>query len=703
MHVQQGVLEGQQEGQVLSFKGIPFAAPPVGELRWRPPQPAAPWSGIRPALRFGAACKQDLVRSMLPWTEEFMHHGEDSEDCLTLNVWTPNPQANGSAKLPVYVFVHGGAFQQGSTSVAVYDGAALAARGVIVVTIQYRLGVFGFFAHPALTAESPNHASGNYGLLDCLAALGWIKENIADFGGDPAHVTVGGQSAGAAAVHDLLASPLARGLIAGAIAESGSALGPPLKPLETAEQDGVAFASAKGTTSLAALRALSAAQLLAPVAGARFGPVVDGWSVPEDPNAAIAAGHVLDVPVLTGMQADEGSSSVSYGHSTAAALAASSAKMFDAQAPSFATLYPFSDDAAAASVAKASARDRGLASMDLWATLTAAHVHSPIYTYYWAHALPWPEHPEFASFHSSEVPYVFGTLNVLHRPFTAEDRALSAEAGGWWVNFIRSGDPNGPGLPHWGAFDAAKPETLEINTDAHMRPLMSAERLAFWTKVLAPSIPHSGETSYTGTPYTDAHHPNGPQAVPGRVECAFYDRGGEGVAYHDTDPQNRGSGGLNPADGSYLNEFRMAEGVDTSYTKYHDTIDNSPFEAVKPPEGLLYVGWTEPGEWFRITVNVARAGLYRADLLYTSNRGGTLSLDVNGQDATGPLPIRSTFNAADPIAWRQWHHWDRMTGLAQLRLPAGKNVLTVHILSGGNMNLQSFDFTPVNQAGKPNS
>jgi hypothetical protein len=176
------------------------------------------------------------------------------------------------------------------------------------------------------------------------------------------------------------------------------------------------------------------------------------------------------------------------------------------------------------------------------------------------------------------------------------------------------------------------------------------------------------------------------------VECAYYDLGGEGVAYHDTDAKNNGSGGLNPADGTYLNQFRMDEGVDTSYTKFHDQIDNNPYDVVQPPENLLYVGWTEPGEWFKITVEVARAGVYSADLLYTSNRGGTISLDVDGKPGTGPLTIQSTFNAADPIAWRQWHHWNVAKGLVKLRLPKGKSVLTVRILSGGNMNLAYFDF-----------
>jgi hypothetical protein len=203
-------------------------------------------------------------------------------------------------------------------------------------------------------------------------------------------------------------------------------------------------------------------------------------------------------------------------------------------------------------------------------------------------------------------------------------------------------------------------------------------------------------TTYKGTPYTDAHHPIGAQAIPGIVQCAYYDSGGEGIAYHDTDAVNHGSGELNPANGTYLNEFRMHEGVDTSYTKFHDPkvqIDNNPYDLVTPPDGQLYVGWTEPGEWFNLTVNVAHAGLYTADLLYTSNRGGTISLDVNGVP-TAPITIPSTFSKAEPVAWRQWHHWNLLSNAATLKLPAGRSVLTVHILTEGQMNLATFNFKP---------
>jgi hypothetical protein len=219
--------------------------------------------------------------------------------------------------------------------------------------------------------------------------------------------------------------------------------------------------------------------------------------------------------------------------------------------------------------------------------------------------------------------------------------------------------------------------------------------------ILSPTaFSQSFVSQYKGLPYQDSRYSGGPQKIPGKVLCAYYDLGGEGVAYHDTDAKNHGSGELNPADGSYLNEFRIQEGVDTSYTKFKrkpDPVDDNPFDKIVPPADLLYVGWTEPGEWFNITVDVAKSGTYAADFLYTSNRGGTISVDVNGKDATGPLQIATTYDAADPLAWRQWHHWDLAPQLFKVPLSQGKNVLTVHILTNGNMNLAYFDFKRVRE------
>ena len=224
--------------------------------------------------------------------------------------------------------------------------------------------------------------------------------------------------------------------------------------------------------------------------------------------------------------------------------------------------------------------------------------------------------------------------------------------------------------------------------------------LCFVAASMLPAIafPQSFLRQYKGLPYQDSRYNSGPQKIPGRVLCAYYDLGGEGVAYHDSDPQNHGSGELNPADGTYLNEFRIDEGVDTSYTKFHrkpNPVDDNPFNKVVPPEDLLYVGWTEPGEWFSITVDATAAATYAVDFLYTSNRGGTMSVDVNGKDATGPLQIATTNDPTDPLAWRQWHHWSLATQLFKVHLDKGKNVLTVHIVTLGNMNLAYFEFKPV--------
>ena len=216
--------------------------------------------------------------------------------------------------------------------------------------------------------------------------------------------------------------------------------------------------------------------------------------------------------------------------------------------------------------------------------------------------------------------------------------------------------------------------------------------------VAAPAFSQSFLSEYKGQPYHDSRYQDGAQKIPGRVLCAYYDLGGEGVAYHDTDPKNHGSGELNPADGTYLNEFRIHEGVDTSFTKFDrkpDQIDDNPFDKVVPPRDLVYVGWTEPGEWFNITVDVVQAGTYAADFLYTSNRGGTISVDVNGNDATDRLQVASTYDSADPRAWRQWHHWNLAAQFLKVHLSKGRNVLTVHIVTNGNMNLAYFDFKQV--------
>lgn len=479
-----GALHGSAEQGVVSFKGIPFAQPPVGDLRLKPPLPPKSWSGIRHADSFSAGCIQHKDISRGPWTEEYMLQGPISEDCLYLNVWAPADFKGRS--LPVYVFFHGGGFMEGAGSIDVYNGANLARRGLIVVTTNYRLGALGFLALPQLSAESPHHVSGNYGFLDAVAALQWVKNNIATFGGDPAKVTIGGQSAGSGMVHDLCSSPAAKGLFRAADAESGTSLSFPMKTLADAEKDGLDFVKSRDVTSLEELRSLPAEDFL-PTPGSpralRFAPVADGWLISAAPLDVIEMRKANDVPLFTGMQADEGSGNApkTYGKIPAAEWHEQVQQMYGEFAPRFEKLYPSPDDAAASIAEKQSARERGEASMYLWCSRAVAKQNSKIYTYYFNRATPWPEHPEFGAHHTGEIIYMFSNLDKLNRPYTDDDRKVAAIASGYLVNYIRTGNPNGARLPKWDPFAPNPPSTLEISPTTSMRPLMTPEKLAFWT------------------------------------------------------------------------------------------------------------------------------------------------------------------------------------------------------------------------------
>src|SRR5262245_3768687 len=401
--VESGLLEGAASSVpgVRVFKGVPYAAPPVGELRWRPPQPPAKWEGVRKADKFSDSCVQNLARSRKQWTAEFMVQNQVSEDCLCLNVWTAAKSA--SERRPVLVWIHGGAFTEGSGEVAVYDGAELAKKGLVVVTINYRLGLFGFLTHPELTGESSRNASGNYGLLDAVAALEWAQKNIAAFGGDPQRVTIAGQSAGAFAVHALTASPLAKGLFHRAIAESGSVVGRRNRDLAEAEKDGVKFAESKRATSIRELRAMSAKDLTSG-GGMRFGPVVDGWFLTADAAAIFAQGKQNDVPTLTGLTADEGSASPTYGKLKADEFKKQAQQRFGDLSETFLMFYPSDDEMQSGVSQKQSAREQGMVSMHLWAADRARTSKAKAWTYYFSRAIPWPEQPQYAAFHTSEVP-----------------------------------------------------------------------------------------------------------------------------------------------------------------------------------------------------------------------------------------------------------------------------------------------------------
>jgi para-nitrobenzyl esterase len=448
--VEAGSVRGVDAAAVDRFMGIPYAQAPVGKLRWREPQPASAWNGIRDASKPGMACYQAYPASFGPYTGEFVDVPGISEDCLYLNVWRPH---GAKGKLPVYVFVHGGAFNSGSGNVPIYDGAALAERGIVVVTINYRLGVFGFLAHPELTQESAHKGSGNYGLLDQVAALRWVRANIAAFGGAPDAVVIGGQSAGAVSVNDLMVTPLAKGLFRGAVAESGSGIGIEAIPLAQAEQFGVTIQRQAGATSVAQLRAMPAADLLkasgkaSRPTGSKFAmiklplaPNVDGHVLPADatdPDAPVAS----PVPLLTGFNSDE------YGLFGAPSNKAEFIEMvrerYGAFAERFLALYPHATDAEARASTAQIGRDRSLASLVLWSERRTKASGQHIFTYLFDHPYPaTPDEKRFGAFHTSEVPYVTGVLDAQGRSFNARDRAVSDAMQAHWLAFIRTGNPS---------------------------------------------------------------------------------------------------------------------------------------------------------------------------------------------------------------------------------------------------------------------
>jgi para-nitrobenzyl esterase len=489
-----GMVEGKEDGAVHAFLGIPYAAPPVGDLRWKPPAAAAKWSGVRKATEFGTHCMQGKVFGDMNFRD-----AGGSEDCLFLNVWIPaKPSA---AKLPVMVWIYGGGFVAGSTSEARQDGTTLAQQSVIVVSMNYRLGIFGFFVHPELAKESGRNAAGNYGLLDQVAALRWVHDNIAAFGGDPANVTIFGESAGSFSVSAQMASPLAKGLFRKAIGESGGAFfsgGLAFEPRSVREEKDVKVVSAKlGVSTLAELRAVPAQKLLDAFAppqsqGFDFDPDVDGYFLPESVPAIFAAGKQNDVPLLAGWNHDEGSFEIAFSpqKSTADSLKATAQKEFGEKAADFVRLYPADTDEHALRSAEDFAGDRFIAfSTWEWMESQAKTGKQPIYRYRFDLGPPSdPKGPPRGAFHSSEIEYVFGQLDskagIAWRP---EDRQLSAEMQKYWANFARSGDPNGPGLPKWPVYSAADGWPvifLDIKSTAHKDELR--ERYVFlagaWTK-----------------------------------------------------------------------------------------------------------------------------------------------------------------------------------------------------------------------------
>lgn len=487
-----GPVRGNAAQGVASYLGIPYAKPPVGALRWQAPRLPGVWRHVRDAVRFGPSCYQGPPAPPGPYGPEFLISLPMSEDCLYLNVWTP---IRRQGELPVYVFIPGGAFLSGSGSVPIYDGTNLAAKGVVVVTMNYRLGVFGFLALPALTRESDIGSSGNYGLEDVIAALRWVHANIARFGGSRSLVTVAGQSAGAMMVNDLLVSSPAKGLFTRAIAESGSGIGLPLMRLGEAEHWGMGFQRAAGATNVARLRALSAAKLyqvalayrlallkrlkagtLATAPVLLFAPNVDHRVLSVDPEGG--AEPQSNVPLLTGFNSNEAAGTPG---TTPAAFMATVRRRYGAFAERFLALYPHATAREATASAAVLTRDRYMANLLFFSQARTQGSGETVYDYLFDHAYPGSDPARFGAFHTAEVPYVFGVLKQKGRVFNAVDHDVSRQLQAYWINFMKTGDPNADDLSHWPA--AGNPDGLVMGLGDHpgARPAVSSPgRLALF-------------------------------------------------------------------------------------------------------------------------------------------------------------------------------------------------------------------------------
>ena len=507
-----GLLSGVRttDGAVRAYQGVPYAQPPLGELRLRPPQPAVPWRGVRPADKFGPRCFQP---SRAPESIGWFGSEPESEDCLTLNVWTG--AASPDERRPVMVWFHGGAYYLGSGALPIFDGEQLARRGIILVTVNYRLGRLGFLAHPALSRESPQRASGNYGLMDQIGALAWVRNNIAAFGGDPKCVTIFGQSAGSFSVSVHMISPVSRGLFHRAIGQSGaafgaigdtSATGDCTQSLEAAEKSGAALAATLGAKTAAQLRALPARELqLAgrgadPKSGGVFDParaargawdtsyaITDGYIVPESAAQVFARGGQHDVPLIAGTTENEGAT-MPPAPSLAAYIEQAKAD-YGAQADEFLRLYPAGNDLEARYANKAVIGDRNFIYQNWrWVRWQAATGSAKVFHYRYNKRPPFPPGATYSedtgerlgAFHGTEIPYIFHNLHVRDWPWTYVDRQLSESISNYWANFARNGDPNGAGLPEWPQFSERHPTVMHFNDTPTVGGVPHLERLQFW-------------------------------------------------------------------------------------------------------------------------------------------------------------------------------------------------------------------------------
>ncbi|WP_295666643.1 carboxylesterase family protein [uncultured Mucilaginibacter sp.] len=480
IHIEGGSISGikSTDGDVTAFKGIPFAAPPVGDLRWKAPQTVIPWQGVKQCDAFGPSPMQGKPVPFMVYTPEFLiPETPISEDCLYLNVWT---KAHRGEKRPVFLWIYGGGFSSGGTGVPIYDGEAMAKKGVIFVSANYRVGIFGFLAHPDLTKESPNHASGNYGLMDQVAALKWIKKNIAAFGGDPDNVTIDGQSAGSMSVNALVASPVVHGLFNRAIAESGSfMIANPTLPsnnLEGAEKEGLKLAALAHAQSIAALRKIPAEDLMK-IPG-RFSPIVDGYVLPKPVSQIFAEGKQNNVPIITGWNADE---SFVMGFKNKDDYVAEIRKQYGADADNFLKFFPGNTDAEATRSQVKISRDQIFAASGYkWISLQSAQGKAPIYAYNFNRKLPaTPDFVKYGAFHTGEVAYVMDDLKFLNRPWEPADQPLATLMSAYWVNFITTGNPNGQGLPDWPKYDNAMQQAMIFDATSGKQTLPDKDELKF--------------------------------------------------------------------------------------------------------------------------------------------------------------------------------------------------------------------------------
>ena len=505
IRIDSGTLEGTTLGPsgVRAFLGIPYAAPPVGDLRWREPQPVKPWEGVRKAVEFGPRAMQEFI-----FGDMIFRDAGPSEDCLYLNVWTPAKSVG--EHLPVMVWIYGGGFEAGATSEPRQDGKDLAKKGVVVVSMNYRLGVFGFFSHPELSAET-GHGSGNYGILDQIAALRWVQRNIAAFGGDPANVTIFGESAGSYSVSVQMATPLAKGLFHKAIGESGSVVGTRRHPshvrtLPEAEKLGVDFAQSIGAKSLAALRAVPAGALLkASRADAKLGTevVVDGYVLPKAMRSVYEAGEQNRVPLLAGWNADENRVYTTFGNQrpTAASYIKKVRAEFGDLADGILKVYPANSDAEAVRSAGDLSGDNFIISSTWrWIDFQLETGGVPVYRYCFDRAVPVPKDTvingapatsaDTGATHASEISYVFGALAAkADTPWEPADWKLSDEMGTYWTNFAKTGNPNGGGLPEWPRYEANGRLVMHLDVALKAAPETHRDRQEFWDSPLPAPKP----------------------------------------------------------------------------------------------------------------------------------------------------------------------------------------------------------------------